>query len=133
MADRVLPGLCGTFLLASAAAAWAGAAGDVEAIVRERIAAASRGDKVAWRKHIAEDAVWTGPGLANTTTAIADAAITANASLPKQPSTIRDFEVHEFGDTAVATYVFEAGAGGAKRFRKTDTYVRRDGDWMLVL
>lgn len=131
MAKRVLTGLCGTFLLASAATAWAGAAADVEAIVRERIAAAARGDKVAWRRHIADDAVWTGPGLENATTADAELAITANASLPKQASTIRDFEVHEFGDTAVATYVFESVP--SKRFRKTDTYVRRDGDWTLVL
>lgn len=107
-------------------------AAEVEALVRERIAAAQRGDKVAWRKHIADDAVWTGPGLENATTADAELAITANASLPKQASTIRDFEVHEFGDTAVASYVFESG-GASKRFRKTDTYVRRDGSWTLVL
>lgn len=103
----------------------------IEAIVRERIAAAARGDKVAWRKYIADDAVWTGPGLENATTADAELAITANASLPKQASTIRDFEVHEFGDTAIASYVFEIGP--SKRFRKTDTYVRRDGDWTLIL
>jgi hypothetical protein len=131
MAYRALRVVCGTLFLAGSTCAWSGTAADIEAIVRERIAAATRGDKLAWRKHIADDAVWTGPGLENATTAIAEAAITANASLPKQASTIRDFEIHEFGDAAVATYVFESGP--SKRFRKTDTYVRRDGDWTLIL
>ena len=110
--------------------AFASTAADIESIVRERIAAAARGDKAAWRKHIADDCVWTGPGLANATTADAEVAITANASLPGQAAEIRDFEVHEFGDTVLATYVFTSGP--AKRFRKTDTYVQRDGDWQLI-
>jgi ketosteroid isomerase-like protein len=128
------------FALATAtfgAAAWAGTAADIEALVRERIAAAARGDKAVWRTHIDDRAVWTGPGLANATTADAELAIAANASLPKQPSEIRDFEVHDFGDTAIASYVNQGGAPppgeAAKRFRKTDTYVRRDGEWRLVL
>jgi ketosteroid isomerase-like protein len=109
---------------------------DIESIVRDRIAAAARGDKSAWRKHIADDCVWTGPGHVNATTADAEIAITANASLPQQAAEIRDFEVHEFGDTVLASYVFTTAAaadgGASKRFRKTDTYVRRDGDWRLI-
>ena len=117
------------------AGALAGTASDIELLVRERIDAAARGDAAAWRRHIADDCVWTGPGLANGTTSDAQLAITANASLPRQPATIREFEVHEFGDTVLATYVFTSGpdaSGLTKRFRKSDTYVRRDGDWRLV-
>ncbi len=124
---------CG--LLLAASGAWASTASDIEAIVRARIAAAERGDRTAWRRHIAADAVWTGPGLANATTADAELAITANASLPKQSSEIREFEVHEFGDTALATYVLLSGldrGAATKRYRKSDTYVRGNGGWMLV-
>lgn len=123
-------------LLFAGCGAWASTASDIEAIVAERIDAAGRGDKVTWRKHVADDAVWIGPGLANGTTADAELAITANASLPKQSSEIREFEVREFGDIALATYVLlgspPGDAAATKRFRKSDTYVRRDGGWQLV-
>jgi len=127
--------LCTTMAAALAAPAAAPVAPEIESIVRERIAAASRGDRAAWRRNVADDAVWVGPGLANAGTAAAELAITANASLPKQAVEIRDFEVHEFGEAALATYVLLGGTEGdtaTKRFRKADTYVRREGRWQLV-
>lgn len=109
---------------------------EIEKIVRERLQAAARGDKAAWRRHIAADCVWTGPGLTNGTTADAEREISANKTLQPGPLELRDFEVHLFGDAALATYVSierpVQGTGAAKRFRKTDTYLRRDGRWQLI-
>lgn len=112
-------------------------AAEIERIVRERLAAAARGDKDAWRRHIAADCVWTGPGLAVGSTADAAVEISANRTLAPRAAELRDFEVRVFGpDAAVATYVSiqppaEPG-GAAKRYRKTDTYLRREGNWQLI-
>jgi len=109
---------------------------DVERIVRERLQAAVRGDRSAWRRHISADCVWTGPGLAVGTTADAELEITGNAALPTNVYEVKEFETHMFGSVAVATYVSVErradGMGTAKRFRKTDTYLRRDGTWQLI-
>jgi hypothetical protein len=109
---------------------------EVEKIVRERLQAAVRGDRTTWRRHVSKDCIWTGPGLANGTTADAELEIGANSSLPALTMEIRDFEVHVFDAVAVATYVSidkpARGNGAGKRFRKTDTYLRRGGDWQLI-
>lgn len=109
---------------------------EVERIVRERLQAAVRGDRSAWRRHISADCVWTGPGLAVGTTADAELEITGNAALPTNIYEVKDFETHMFGKVAVATYVSVErqpdGIGTAKRFRKTDTYLRRGGAWQLI-
>jgi hypothetical protein len=70
------------------------------------------------------------------TTADAELEITGNAALPPNIYEIKEFETHMFGDVAIATYVSVErqpdGAGTSKRFRKTDTYLRRAGTWQLI-
>jgi ketosteroid isomerase-like protein len=117
-------------------AALAAPEAEIEGLIRERLEAASRGDAGTWRRHVADDCLWTGPGLVVGTTAEAQAEISANAALPKKALALTDFRARAFGDVVVATYVSNeppvAGAPVAKRFRKTDTYQRRGGSWMLI-
>lgn len=111
---------------------------EVETIVRARLAAAARGDRAAWRRHISDGCVWTGPGLVVGTTADAEREIAANPSLPPTSSEIQGFETHLFDNVAIATYVVTympaAGAATAevKRFRKTDTYLGGRRGWTLI-
>lgn len=109
---------------------------EVEAIVRERLAAAGRGDRAAWKRHISADCVWTGPGLVVGTTADAEREIAANPSLPASTFEIQAFEAHPFGNVVVATYVVTyrpvKGAEAVKRFRKIDTYLKEEGSWVLI-
>lgn len=125
-----------TRLAAAAALPKDAAATEVERLVSERLHAAVKGDKATWRRHIADECLWIGPGLVVGTTADAGQEISANANLPAKNYELRDFEARVFGDVVVATYLsieHQYGKEGlAKRFRKTDTYLRRGGRWQLI-
>jgi ketosteroid isomerase-like protein len=90
-------------------------------------------DSRRWATHVAADAVWVGNGL-------------RVATLPEVQGMqvdigmrveIEDFAVHDYGDTAVLTYLVvqhlpQAGGETTLRLRKMDTYLSRDGRWQLV-
>lgn len=106
----------------------------VEQLIRDRLAAAGRGDKAAWRRHIAEDSVWVGPGLQVGTLADAEAEQIGTKELLE----IRDFQAHAFGaDLVIGTYLYVAhgendGAATLRRWRKSDTYRRIGGTWKMI-
>ena len=107
--------------------------------VQERLAAALTGDTARWHRHVDDAAVWTGPALRNATTREVIGSIAANHVVTIPAQRIADLVVHldRSGSVAQATYVQFTGdtsrsARTGKRFRKTDTYVRRGTEWWLV-
>jgi hypothetical protein len=123
-----------TASLASAAPRAKDAGATVEGLIRERLAASGRGDKATWRRHIAADSVWVGPGLTVGTLADADAEQIGT----KEALEIKDFQTRSFGgDLVIATYLFVAqsekdGATNLRRWRKSDTYRRAGGVWKMI-
>lgn len=90
-------------------------------------------DKAAWAAHVGDDALWVGRGLR-----VARRAEVESVQVDTGKSVeIRDFEAHDYGDTAVLTYVVvenhtqDAGER-VVRLRKLDTYVLRNQRWQLV-
>jgi ketosteroid isomerase-like protein len=106
----------------------------VEQLVRERLAASWRGDKATWRRHIADDCVWVGPGLVIGTTADAEAEQIGTTDKVE----LKDFQTHAFGrDLVIATYLSVArgekdGVTNLRRWRKSDTYRRVGRDWKMI-
>jgi ketosteroid isomerase-like protein len=105
----------------------------VEQLVRERLAASARGDKATWRKHIADDCVWVGPGLLVGSTADAESEQIGTSEV----RTFKDFQTRAFGDVVIATYLMIArgeqnGATTLRRWRKSDTYRRSGKDWKMI-
>lgn len=90
-------------------------------------------DVQAWAAHVASDAIWIGRGLR-----VARRAEVEGQQIDTGKTVeIREFEAHDYGDTAVLTYVIvehhpQAGAERVVRLRKMDTYVLRDNRWQLV-
>lgn len=109
----------------------------VAALVSARLAAANAGDTAAWHRLVAEDALWTGPALPVATTTEVLAEIASNRLTRPVPQDVRQLTVHLYGSVAQVTYVILAHQpaeppSSGKRFRKTDTYVRRGGTWVLI-
>ncbi len=108
----------------------------IATLVRHRLDRAIAGDTAEWHRQVADDAVWTGPGLAIATTRDVLLSIAANAHIPTGAQRIDGLAVHLQGGIAQATYVqFVANADSGlpgKRFRKTDTYRRGPAGWILV-
>ena len=109
----------------------------VASIVRERLSAGFAGDTARWHRLVSDDCLWTGPALRTATTREVLPAIVANRLIKPAAQDIRDLVVHLTGDVAQVTYVqLVQDAGQAteagKRFRKTDTLVRRGGTWLLI-
>lgn len=123
-------------LLLCAAAATAAPASDgarVEQLVRERLAASTRSDKATWRKHIADDCLWVGPGLLVGSTDDAESEQIGT----HETRTFKDFQTRAFGDVVIATYLLVArgeqnGATTLRRWRKSDTYRRVGNDWKMI-
>jgi hypothetical protein len=90
-------------------------------------------DKAAWAAHVGNDALWVGRGLR-----VARRAEVEGVQIDTGKKVeIRDFEAHDYGDTAVLTYVVvehhpQTGGERVVRLRKLDTYVFRDKRWQLV-
>ena len=121
---------------ASAPAAVAGvAAASVDAATRAELLAlveerskGLRGDKAAWRRHVADDCVFIGNGLKVVTADEVEAA-QVDVGVTRE---IQDFDVRSYGDVAVLTYlaverVPQGGATKVVRLRKSDTYARLQG------
>jgi ketosteroid isomerase-like protein len=105
----------------------------VEQLVRERLAASARSDKATWRKHIADDCLWVGPGLAVGTTADAESEQIGTSEV----RTFKDFQTRRFGEVTIATYLLIArgeqdGVATLRRWRKSDTYRRVGKDWKMI-
>jgi ketosteroid isomerase-like protein len=105
----------------------------VEQLVRERLAASARSDKATWRKHIADDCLWVGPGLLVGSTADAESEQIGTSEV----RTFKDFQTRAFGDVVIATYLMIArgeqnGATTLRRWRKSDTYRRVGQDWKMI-
>lgn len=96
-------------------------------LVEERNAAAT------WARHIGDDCVWVGGNLDVQTRAnVAGVQLDTGKRVE-----IRDFVAHDYGDTAVLTYLLvehhpQAGGETTVRLRKMDTYISRNGRWQLV-
>jgi ketosteroid isomerase-like protein len=118
---------------AAAASAPKGDGARVEQLVRERLAASARGDKATWRKHIADDCLWVGPGLQVGSTADAESEQIGTSEV----RTFKDFQTRSFGEVTIATYLLVArgeqnGVTTLRRWRKSDTYRRVGGDWTMI-
>lgn len=125
--------LIAALTLSGAAIAKDVAGATVERLVRERLAASTRGDRATWRKHISNDCVWVGPGLAVGTTADAESEQIGTS----ETRTFRDFQTRSFGDVTIATYLFVArgeqnGTTTLRRWRKSDTYRRVGKTWKMI-
>jgi uncharacterized protein DUF4440 len=90
-------------------------------------------DKANWAAHVGQDAIWVGRGLR-----VARRAEVEGVQIDTGKTVeIKEFEAHDYGDTAVLTYVVvehhpQAGGERVIRLRKLDTYVLRDKRWQLV-
>jgi ketosteroid isomerase-like protein len=105
----------------------------VEQLVRERLTASARSDKATWRKHIADDCLWVGPGLLVGSTADAESEQIGTSEV----RTFKDFQTRAFGDVVIATYLMIArgeqnGAATHRRWRKSDTFRRVGQDWKMI-
>jgi hypothetical protein len=90
-------------------------------------------DKAIWGRRVGADAIWVGSGLR---VARRDEIEAVQIDTGKRVE-IQEFEVHDYGDTAVLSYiVVEEHPQGANtttlRLRKLDTYVRQGERWQLV-
>lgn len=90
-------------------------------------------DKASWGRHVGQDAIWVGSGLRVARRGEVEA---VQVDTGKRVE-IREFEAHDYGDTAVLSYVVvehhpQGNGTTTVRLRKLDTYVRRDGRWQLV-
>lgn len=109
----------------------------VAALVHERLASALAGDTARWHRAVSDSCVWTGPALQVATTREVIGSIAANRAIAAERQQLQELVVHLAGDVAQATYVQLVQDAAqppeqGKRFRKTDTYVRRDGRWLLI-
>ncbi len=90
-------------------------------------------DKAAWGRHIGDDCVWVGGSLR----VIGRQEVAGLQMDTGKRVEIQDFVAHDYGDTAVLTYlVVEHHPQGQReavtRLRKMDTYLLREGRWQLV-
>jgi hypothetical protein len=89
--------------------------------------------KESWGRHIGDDCVWVGRGLR----VVGRAEVQGLQIDTGKRVEIQDFVAHDYGDTAVLTYLVvehqpQAGREVVTRLRKMDTYVSRAGRWQLV-
>jgi hypothetical protein len=118
----------------------ASAAGDsaaVAALVGERLQAALAGDTARWHRLVSDSCLWVGGGLRVERTRDVLPAIAANRAIRPAAQQIRELAVHVTGDVAQAAYVQQVQDAGqasesGKRFRKVDTFVRRERTWLLI-
>lgn len=90
-------------------------------------------DKQSWGRNVATDAIWIGRGLRVARRTEVEALQMGTGKSVE----IQDFEAHDYGDTAVLTYVVvehhpQDGGERIVRLRKLDTYLLRDQRWQLV-
>lgn len=83
------------------------------------------GDKQAWKRHIAEDCIWVGNGMA-----VMDKKPVEGMQVDTGARVeIEDLAVRDYGEVAVLTYITvehiqQGGEIKTQRYRKADTYAR---------
>lgn len=87
----------------------------------------------AWASHVGDDCVWVGRGLR----VVGRAEVQGLQVDTGKRVEIQDFTAHDYGDTAVLTYLViehqpQDGREITTRLRKMDTYLSRQGRWQLV-
>ncbi len=118
---------------ASRAAAQSNVERDIGGAIRARMDAYARADAAGWARHVADECLcWT-----ETKAQIQQGIASRPPNVKIRYGDVADLEVHVYGDTAVVRYrVTEyAELGGQKvsgEQRRVETYVRRDGGWLLV-
>ncbi len=110
---------------------------DVAELVHERLRAALAGDTAAWHRLVSDSCLWSGGALRVSTTKEVLGSIAANQLLRPAAQQIRELVVYVSDNVAQAAYVQLVQDTGqaeqaGKRFRKVDTFVRRNGTWLLV-
>ena len=105
-------------------------------VENDMLAALLKRDGATFGKYFADDAVLTTPD-GNVQTKVQLLADVKSGELVLESSTISDMKVRVYGDAAVATYTTTDKGTYKKqdisgRYRWTDTFVRRAGDWKLV-
>jgi hypothetical protein len=90
-------------------------------------------DKANWAAHVGQDAIWVGRGL-RVARRVEVESVQVDTGKTVE---IKEFEAHDYGDTAVLSYVVvehhpQTGGERVIRLRKLDTYVLRDKRWQLV-
>ncbi len=100
-------------------------------LVRERHVGPVSRD--TWASHVGDDCVWIGRGLR----VVGRAEVQGLQIDTGKRVEIQDFVAHDYGDTAVLTYLLiehqpQDGREVTTRLRKMDTYLSRDGRWQLV-
>jgi ketosteroid isomerase-like protein len=114
----------------------AGAEAALIKIENEILAALLKKDVAGFGRHFADDAVFTAPDGAVQTKAQLLAEL-KSGDLAIDASSISDLKVRVHGDAAVVTYTTTDKGKYKKqdisgRYRWTDTFVRRAGEWKLV-
>jgi len=114
----------------------AGAEQTLTKIENDIMAGILKKDFAAFGRHFADDAVFTGPdGTVQTKTQLL--ADFKSGDLVIESSSISDMKVSVYGDAAVVTYATTDKGKYKKqdisgRYRWTDTFVRRNGEWKIV-
>jgi hypothetical protein len=90
-------------------------------------------NREAWGRHVGDDCVWVGRGLR----VVGRAEVQGLQIDTGKRVDIQDFVAHDYGDTAVLTYVViehqpQGGHEITTRLRKMDTYLSREGRWQLI-
>lgn len=106
-------------------------------LVGDRLEAALAGDTARWHRQVSDSCLWTGPVLKNATTREVLSSIAANSMLATGDQSIQELSVVLHDNIALATYVqlvraTDSSSSPGKRFRKTDTYLRKGRSWELI-
>ena len=107
----------------------------IASIERDWMAALLKADEAALGQILAKEWVMTGDG--ETVTRAQSAATLKSGAYKIESATLRDLDVHVFGDAAVATMVVDMkgtfmGKPVPPVSRSTDFFVKRDGRWQAV-
>lgn len=130
---RIAAFLLVAVLFAPARAPAADVDAEILAAIRARFAAYRDGDADAWAKFVDDDCVCSG----ETKAAIRDAIANRPAGVKGSYGEPGEFVVHPHGDVAVARYrvaetVEVDGKQQVGAQWRTETYLRRDGAWLLI-
>jgi hypothetical protein len=109
------------------------AAAEIGRALRERLDAYRRGDADAWGRYVADDCLC---GLSTKAALLAEMRVRP-AGVRLSSGAVSEFEVRFHGDVAAVRYrttdVTEIGSQRvAVALIKAETYVRRDGRWLLI-
>jgi ketosteroid isomerase-like protein len=109
---------------------------EVVNVSKARIEAAANRDMAAWTRYVAEDCIFTDGGSISTKAQMLEHYKKVPAKYDRALNP-RDHIVHLYGNTAIVSYLatnheqFE-NTDYTEEQRRTETFVKRDGSWLLV-